>query len=84
MSQVTQDEKIKEAVRQAYGEVARRFVGEPAPGAAKEAAEPPARSSCCGPAPATEAPPRSTERSAQGSCCGPSPSVIETSEAARF
>jgi len=93
MSERTQDEKIKEAVRQAYGDVARRFVGEPASSPAKEPVERPSRSSCCGPSPATEASPRSddlsalrstTAGSAQSSCCGPSPAVIECSEAARF
>ena len=37
MSDIATDEKIKEAVRQAYGQSARRFVEEPA------------RASCCGP-----------------------------------
>jgi SAM-dependent methyltransferase len=42
---MTTDEKIKEAVRQRYGDLARRFVEEPVPGSF----EGPGQTSCCGP-----------------------------------
>ena len=42
MSEIATDEKIKEAVRQSYGDIARRFVEEPAP------------TSCCGPSQPTD------------------------------
>jgi arsenite methyltransferase len=71
MSNVATDERIREAVRQTYGGIARRFAGEPA----KEAAP----RSCCGPS-QVEA-----EAAAQESCCGPSSSSAEgADEAARF
>jgi len=62
MSDLQKDEKIKGAVRQHYGEIARRFVDEPAPPAEKAN-----RASCCGPAEAR------VDKPAQASCCGPSP-----------
>lgn len=43
MSETITNERIKEAVRDAYGGIARRFVAEP---------QGPARTSCCGPSPA--------------------------------
>jgi len=58
MGDVQKDEKIKGAVRQHYGEIARRFVEEPAqtsccgPAPAAKTAQ----ASCCGPAPVAEAP----------------------------
>jgi len=63
------DEKIKGAVRQHYGEIARRFTGEPAAQASCCGPAParPAQASCCGPAPAAEP--------TQASCCGPAPSA---------
>ncbi len=64
MSDLQKDEKIKGAVRQHYGEIARRFVDEPAP-----AAEKANRASCCGPAEAR------VDKPAQASCCGPAPAV---------
>jgi SAM-dependent methyltransferase len=66
------DDRIKEAVRDTYGDIARRFVDEPAEGA---------RASCCGPSPAEET---QTERPAQAGCCGPSEATIEQTAAARF
>jgi arsenite methyltransferase len=50
MSEVTADERIKEAVRQAYGGIARRFVEEPA----LSTVEGSARASCCGPSQSTD------------------------------
>ncbi len=55
MSEQRTDEQIKEAVRQAYGSLARRFV------------EAPAQASCCGPSEA--AAPTESQESTQ--CCGP-------------
>jgi arsenite methyltransferase len=91
MSEVIADEKIKEAVRDAYGGIARRYVEEPArsgssgccgPSRAAEGEdERPARSSCCGPSPAAE---REDQRVAQSSCCGPSETAVEAAGAARF
>jgi arsenite methyltransferase len=65
-------ERIKEAVRDAYGGIARRFVEEP---------QAPARTSCCGPAPAPE---REHERPAQAGCCGSSETAVAQTAAARF
>jgi arsenite methyltransferase len=45
MNDIKIDERIKQAVRQAYGNIARRFVEEPA----LSAVEGSARASCCGP-----------------------------------
>jgi arsenite methyltransferase len=73
MGDVLTDEKIKGAVRQTYGDIARRFVGEPAP----EAVQQRSRSSCCGPAEV------SADRATQASCCGAS-KAAEATAAARF
>ena len=80
MSEIPRDEQIKDAVRQSYGSIARRFTEEPAPGTGQErATEKPARSSCCGPSRAP-APRQSTSccgtsrvtiRQRSASCCGP-------------
>ena len=64
MDEVQKDEKIKGAVRQHYGEIARRFVDEPAPRTEKVS-----RASCCGPAETRVA------ETAQSSCCGPAPAA---------
>jgi arsenite methyltransferase len=64
------DERIKDAVRQTYGDIARRFVEEPAEG--------PSQRSCCGPSPA------SSREPAQKSCCGPSEASVDVSGAAKF
>jgi SAM-dependent methyltransferase len=61
---VTYDEKIKEAVRKTYGEIARRHVGTPAGTG---------RASCCGPSKTV------TEESIPASCCGPTEQVVESS-----
>jgi len=89
MSDLQKDEKIKGAVRQHYGEIARRFVDEPAPaaekanrasccGPAEARVDKPAQASCCGPAPAA--------KPARESCCGPAPSAeaVVGSDAARL
>lgn len=70
MTTITTDEKIKGAVRQAYGNIARRFV--------EESVEEPAAASCCGPSEAT------VEAATQASCCGPSEATVEATGAARF
>ena len=46
MNETTSDERIKEAVRQTYGDIARRFVGETAQASCCGPSEP---TSCCGP-----------------------------------
>jgi arsenite methyltransferase len=63
MNDIHTAEKIKEAVREAYGSAARRFVGEPA------------QTSCCGPSEAVVED-RTIGRT-QASCCGPSGAVTE-------
>jgi arsenite methyltransferase len=60
MSNVQSDEKIKVAVRERYGDIARQFVGEPAGGPGRGSG----RASCCGPADAVE------EGNAAADCCG--------------
>jgi arsenite methyltransferase len=78
MSEMVKDEKIKEAVRDAYGGIARRVAGEPAGsqpvGCCGPAQEAPAQTSCCGP---------SVEAPAQASCCDPS-APVEAGPAAQF
>jgi arsenite methyltransferase len=72
---IDSDERIKKAVRQTYGDIARRFVEKPAGGAAVELRQ----VSCCGPTQEVE------ETSAQGSsasCCGPSEEAVETAAGA--
>jgi arsenite methyltransferase len=68
------DEQIKEAVRQAYGGIARRHAEESAQGSEAETRPEP----CCGPSESTHEP------KTQSSCCGPSPAVNEACGAARF
>jgi SAM-dependent methyltransferase len=71
MSQNVTAEKIKEAVRQAYGGIARRFVEEPAQATTQ--------TSCCGPSQIA------VEDTAQSSCCGPAEGAGEgTNTAVRF
>jgi arsenite methyltransferase len=65
MGKVMTDEQIKEAVRDTYGGIARRFVEEPA-------GTP--RSSCCGPTQTSEG---NSKQAARGSCCGPSDAAVE-------
>jgi arsenite methyltransferase len=91
MSEVMTDERIKEAVRDTYGGIARRFVGEPAASpqrsccgpaqTAESKDEQAVQAGCCGPSPATEG---KSERSAQDRCCGPSEVAVEQAGAARF
>lgn len=78
MSETITDEKIKDAVRQTYGDIARRFVEEPAASPAEVADHGAEQRSCCGPSPA------STEEPAQRSCCGPSEASVDVTGAARF
>jgi arsenite methyltransferase len=66
MSDVTADERVKEAVRQAYGDVARRSL------------EGPARASCCGPSPS----PSCCGPSPSTGCCGPSEVAVEATDTA--
>jgi SAM-dependent methyltransferase len=60
MDDLKQDEKIKGAVRQHYGEIARRFTGDAVEatscGCSPSPVAKPAQASCCGPAPVAEAP----------------------------
>jgi SAM-dependent methyltransferase len=71
MSQDVVDEKIKEAVRQTYGGIARRFVEEPVQAST--------RTSCYGPSQTT------VEDTAQSSYCGPFDGAVEgTGTAARL
>ncbi len=73
MNDFKTDEGIKEAVRQTYGDIARRFVEEPVLSnglsPAKGAVEGPARASCCGPNQPTN-------------CCGPSEAVADSTSTA--
>jgi arsenite methyltransferase len=75
MDNVQKEEKIKGAVRQHYGEIARRFVDESAVETNKVS-----RASCCGPAETNVA------KAAQASCCGPAPAAeaASDSDAARL
>jgi len=71
------DERIKEAVQQTYGDIARRFVGEPEGGAAVELRQ----ASCCGPG--REVDEGSGQASRAGtSCCGPSEGAVEIASGA--
>jgi arsenite methyltransferase len=72
MSEAMTEERIKEAVRENYAGIARRFIEEP-----KSAAP----ACCCGPSPAAK---RQEERPAQASCCGPSDAAVDQTAAARF
>jgi arsenite methyltransferase len=72
MSQVTTDERIKEAVRDSYSDIARRFVEEPVSRR---------RTSCCGPSQEVDG---QDESSAPSGCCGPSETPVDCTGAARF
>ena len=77
MTEIREEEKIRSAVRQAYGGIARRFVEDPAPGPGEGATQ----ASCCGPAQSTAqgsaqdcgcgSAGSGAEDGAQASCCGP-------------
>lgn len=94
MNEAVRDEKIKDAVRQSYASVARRFIQVPAPGTDQENTTGELdRSSCCGPsqspAPRQSAsccgPSQAADVSQSASCCGSSPATAElTTAAARF
>ena len=66
MSDVVTDEKTRETVRETYGDIARRFVEQPA---GASCCGPTQATSCCGPTQAT-------------SCCGLSEAGIETADTA--
>jgi SAM-dependent methyltransferase len=73
MNETTRDEQIKEAVRESYGSIARRFAEQPGPDASQaRVSELPARPDCCGQRQTV------TVRRSAG-CCGPS-QVVEESE----
>ena len=85
MNDTPTDERIKKAVRQTYGDIARRFVEGPVPPVPSVAegsiVEGPAQASCCGPSQPTNccSPSQSTD------CCGPSGAAVEIADtAARF
>ncbi len=78
MSETITDEKIKDAVRQTYGDIARRFVEEPAASRAEVVEHRVEERSCCGPSPA------SSQEPTQRSCCGPAEAPIDVTGAARF
>ena len=78
MSDIATDERIKHAVRQAYGNIARRFVEEPALGTSRGQAEAPTQATCCGPSAAA------AKDTAQATCCSPSAAAVEATGAARF
>jgi arsenite methyltransferase len=67
------DEKIKGAVRQHYGEIARRFADDPALGATPTEGSGRPQAGCCGPSPALAAAPTEGSGRPQASCCGPAP-----------
>jgi len=98
MDEIATEERIKEAVREAYGGVARRFFEESdtadAPHKAERAAMALRRASCCDPAEAT---PAVTARAgccgpaetapagaARASCCGPAQGTVQAAGASRF
>ncbi len=72
MDEERTSERIKDAVRDTYGGIARRFAEEP---------QVPTRTGCCGPSPAPET---GAERAAQASCCGSSEAAVAQTAAARF
>jgi ubiquinone/menaquinone biosynthesis C-methylase UbiE len=77
------EEKIKESVRQAYGEIARRYVGGPTL-SADEGNE---VAGCCGkvqPASCCGEPEPVSKQADQASCCGPSQEACDCTGAARF
>lgn len=93
MSSEEEQEKIKEAVRKAYGSIARQFSEEPekarpggccgpAPQRVEAERQATAQASCCGPTPQRDQAER--QRPAQASCCGPAAEPAEATGAARF
>jgi len=73
MSNTEAENKIKKAVRDAYGQIARGVSDEPVRVV---------RASCCGPS-RDDAPARA-EEPARSSCCGPTGQVVEAADAARL
>jgi arsenite methyltransferase len=78
MSEIITDERIKDAVRQTYGDIARRFVEEPAASPSAVGGSETEQGGCCGPSPA------SSKEPAQTGCCGPSEAPVDITGAARF
>jgi arsenite methyltransferase len=78
MSETITDEKIKDTVRQTYGNIARRFVEEPVASSSEVVQHASEQGSCCGPSPASGREP------ARSSCCGPSDASGDVTGAARF
>jgi arsenite methyltransferase len=78
MSEIITDERIKDAVRQTYGDIARRFVEEPAASPSAAGGSETEQGGCCGPSPA------SSKEPAQTGCCGPSEAPVDITGAARF
>ena len=76
MSNLQSDEKIKVAVRERYGDIARQFVGESDGGAGGSTG----RASCCGPADVTQPDAGAGERAGRASCCGPADVADESSK----
>jgi len=94
MNETIRNKEIKNAVRQSYGRIARRFVEDPAPGESQvRAVGEPARSSCCGPSQSAAPAQRSSccgssqaaEATQSADCCGSARTAVElTTAAARF
>ncbi|MFQ6101308.1 MAG: arsenite methyltransferase [Anaerolineae bacterium] len=74
MNDVKTDERIKEAVRQTYGNIARRFIEEPV----LSAVEGPAQASCCDPLTGSGRGPGQPT-----SCCSPREAAVEITDAAK-
>lgn len=93
MSETTQNDKIRNAVRESYGSIARRFVEEAAPDTGPESAVgEQSASSCCGPSPSSTTrqrasccgPSQAVEVNPSAGCCGSSQAAELTTAAARF
>lgn len=74
MTKIREEEKIRSAVRQAYGGIARHFVQDPIPGPAGGTAQ----AGCCGPSGST------AEEGAPASCCGPEVAAVASPGATRY
>ena len=77
MSEIVADREIKDAVKEAYGNIARRYVDDPG------------RASCCGSSQSSESdcggtsgPSRATERRDKSDCCGPAAELTVSSSGA--
>ena len=75
MNENVADERVRKAVRQTYGDIARRFTEESAPACCcspmEAAAEDVAPVSCCGPSEVV------VENASVASCCGPREAAVE-------